>query len=120
MIDNILSAPQRSPVDMLETARLQNLQKAGNPQDIRKAAIEYESYFLSYLMKAMRATVPKGSLTANPMGETYHSFYDEEIAKRAAQSGGIGLADFMLASLAEEPSLPPPAPHSLPPNPLQK
>ncbi|WP_447968314.1 rod-binding protein [Nitrospira sp. M1] len=119
MIDGVLSSPQISPIDTLETARLQNLQKAGNPKEIRKAALEYESYFLSYLMKAMRATIPKGSITANPMGETYHSFYDEEIAKRAAKSGGIGLADFMLASLAEEPSQPIP-PLSLPPNPLQK
>ena len=58
-------------------------------------------------MKTMRSTVPKGSLTANPMGETFHSFYDEEIGKRAARSGGIGLADFVLSSLANEPKHPP-------------
>lgn len=106
MVDGIIGPTHLSPIDTLESARLENLQKSHNPEDIRQAALEYESYFLSYLMKAMRETVPKGSLTANPMGETFYSFYDEEIAKRAAQSGGIGLADFMLASLAESPSSP--------------
>ncbi|GJL49400.1 MAG: hypothetical protein NPIRA01_06270 [Nitrospirales bacterium] len=112
MVDGIIGSTHISPIDTLETARLENLQKSRNPEDVRQAAQEYESYFLAYLMKAMRETVPKESLTANPMGETYHSFYDEEIAKRAAQSGGIGLADFMLASLAEAPSQPLP-PQSL-------
>jgi len=104
VIDGIIGPTHVSAIDTLETERLQNLQKSHNPEDIRQAAQEYESYFLSYLMKAMRETVPKGSLTSNPMGETFYSFYDEEISKRAAKSGGIGLADFMLASLAEAPS----------------
>ncbi len=100
-MDGILSPTHISPIDALESARAQNYQKTRNPEDIQKAAQEYESYFLTYLMKSMRNTVPKGSLTANPMGEAYYSFYDEEIGKRAAQSGGIGLSDFVLSSLAE-------------------
>lgn len=75
-----------------------NLARRG---ELVKASQEFESYFLSYLMKIMRETVPKGQLTANKMGEMFHSFYDEEIGKRAAQVGGIGLSQYMLASLAE-------------------
>ncbi len=102
MIDGILSPTTISPTDSLTTARVQELQGKRNREDIRKAALEYESYFLAYLMKEMRNTVPKGSLTANPMGEAFYSFYDEEIGKRASQSGGIGLANFVLSSLADE------------------
>ena len=35
------------------------------------------------------------------MGEMFRSFYDEEIGKRAAQAGGIGLSQFILSSLAQ-------------------
>ncbi|MGB0908744.1 MAG: rod-binding protein [Nitrospirales bacterium] len=103
MIDGILSPTTISSTDVLSTARVQDLQGKRDREDIRKAALEYESYFLAYLMKEMRSTVSKGSLTANPMGEAFYSFYDEEIGKRAAQSGGIGLTDFVLSSLANEP-----------------
>ena len=105
-MDGIFRSAPISPIQALDVARTQDFQQSRDPQNIRKAAQEYESYFLSYLMKTMRSTVPKGSLTANPMGETFHSFYDGEIGKRAAKSGGIGRADFVLASLAEEPGLP--------------
>ncbi len=107
MIDGFLSPTYISPIDALGSARLEKIERTQEYADVRKAAVEYESYFLSYLMKAMRTTIPKGSLTSNPMGEAFYSFYDEEIAKRAAQSGGVGLADFVLASLAQEPTPPP-------------
>ena len=103
MIEGILSPAHISATDALETARAKKIERGAEHEDVRKAANEYESYFLAYLMKMMRKTVPKGSLTANPMGEAFHSFYDQEIGKRAAQAGGIGLADFVLSSLSEAP-----------------
>ncbi len=69
--------------------------------EILKASQEFESYFLSYLMKVMRETVPQGPLTVNRMGETFQSFYDEELGKRAAQAGG-----YMLASLSDREPVP--------------
>ncbi len=53
----------------------------------------------------MRETVPKGQLTANRMGEMFYSFYDEEIGKRAAQAGGISLADYVLDAVARNEDL---------------
>ena len=102
MLDGILGPGGVMPVEALQTSRVEKMERLRGRENVRQAAQEYESYFLSYLMKIMRNTVPKGSLTSNPMGETFHSFYDEEIARRAAQSGGIGLADFVLSSLAQE------------------
>jgi peptidoglycan hydrolase FlgJ len=68
--------------------------------ELLQASQEFESYFLSYLMKVMRETVPKGELTANHMGDMFYSFYDEEIGKRAAQAGGIGLSEYVLGTVA--------------------
>ncbi len=78
--------------------KLENLTRRG---ELLKASQEFESYFLSYLMKIMRETVPKSPLTENKMGDMFRSFYDEEIGKRAAQAGGIGLSQFILSSLSQ-------------------
>lgn len=58
---------------------------------LKSAAHEFESYFISNLLKVMRETVPKGVLE-NKGGAYFYSFYDQEIGRLAAQSGGFGLA----------------------------
>ena len=60
-------------------------------QQLVQAGRQFEAYFISYLLKVMRDTVPEGAL-ANKQGAYFYSFYDEEIGKRAAESGGIGIA----------------------------
>ena len=81
--------------------------------ELLRASQKFEAYFVSYMLKVMRETVPQGELTANKMGEMFYSFYYEELGNRAAQSGGIGLSDYVLAAvsrnedLARSPSNPP-------------
>jgi flagellar protein FlgJ len=58
---------------------------------LKGAAKEFESYFIANLLKVMRETVPKGVLD-NKDGAYFHSFYDQEIGRLAAESGGFGLA----------------------------
>lgn len=58
---------------------------------LKGAAKEFESYFISNLLKVMRETVPKGALD-NKGGAYFYSFYDQEIGRLAAESGGLGLA----------------------------
>ena len=69
--------------------------KSRNPSEARRQLVQagqqFEAYFISYLLKVMRDTVPEGAL-ANKQGAYFYSFYDEEIGKRAAESGGIGIA----------------------------
>ena len=59
--------------------------------DLKDAAHEFEAYFISNLLKEMRATVPKGALE-NKGGAYFYSFYDQEIGRLASEAGGIGLA----------------------------
>ncbi|MBS0184725.1 MAG: rod-binding protein [Nitrospira sp.] len=72
-----------------------NLSKSKNAAEARQQMVQagqqFEAYFISYLLKVMRETVPEGAL-ANKQGAYFYSFYDEEIGKRAAESGGIGIA----------------------------
>lgn len=94
---HLTSALAKTKVDQVE-----QLARRG---DLRKASQEFESYFLSHMLKVMRETVPKGALTENKMGDMFYSFYDQEIGRRAAQSGGIGLSEYVLAAVARNEDL---------------
>ncbi len=89
----------------LANARVDHVEQLAQRGDLLKASQEFESYFVSYMLKVMRETVPRGELTANKMGEMFYSFYDEEISKRAAQSGSIGLSDYVLSAVARNEDL---------------
>ena len=69
-----------------------------NPAEARRQLIEagrqFEAYFISYLLKVMRDTVPQGAI-ANKPGAYFYSFYDQEIGQRAADSGGIGITEMI-------------------------
>ena len=58
----------------------------------KKAATEFESFFLYYMMKTMRQAIPKGGLMDSKVGDTYLGLFDQEVAKQAAKQGGFGLA----------------------------
>lgn len=84
--------------------------KSKNNADARKQLVQagqqFEAYFVSYLLKVMRETVPEGAI-ANKQGAYFHSFYDQEIGLRAAQAGGIGITR-MVEEYAEKYFAPPP------------
>ena len=67
----------------------------GGPEsDPRRGAKEIEGYFIGYLMKLMRETVPKG-LFGQSAGEQFRFFYDQEIGRLAAEGGGLGLTQMI-------------------------
>ena len=61
---------------------------------LHKAGQEFEAYFISYLIKNMRETVPKGLLDRKSE-QVWYSFYDQEIAKLSTEAGGIGITAFV-------------------------
>jgi peptidoglycan hydrolase FlgJ len=59
----------------------------------KKVAQEFESLFIGMMLKSMRATVGKDSLTGGGQGEeVYRSLLDQEYATAAAKGDGLGLA----------------------------
>ncbi|TAJ08703.1 MAG: hypothetical protein EPO61_07255 [Nitrospirae bacterium] len=70
-----------------------------NGAEIKQAAKELDAYFISYLMKTMRDTVPKGFLP-NKAGENFYYFYDMEIGRLAAERGGLGFGAMVLEDAA--------------------
>ena len=59
---------------------------------LKKAATEFESFFLYYMLKSMRQSVPKSGLLDSRHSDTYLSMMDQEVANLAAKRGGFGLA----------------------------
>jgi flagellar protein FlgJ len=105
------------PGTLLPQGQLHNSHNPLIVQDVMKerqklieAGKQFESYFVSHLLKVMRETVPQGAI-ANKQGAYFHSFYDEEIGRRAAESGGIGIAR-MVQEHAEKYFSDSPAEHS--------
>jgi len=59
----------------------------------KKVAGEFEAMFVTMMLKSMRETVGKDTLTGGGRGEeTFRSLLDQEYATAAVKSGGIGLA----------------------------
>lgn len=70
---------------------------------LRQAAQEFEAIFLQHLLSTMRKAVPKSELLPGSMAtDIFEDMFDEEIAKISASAGGIGLAEMLLAQLAEQ------------------
>jgi len=61
-----------------------------------------ESLFIYYMLKEMRASIPKdGYLGQSMQSETYTSMFDMEVARELSGGQGIGLADFLRQHLID-------------------
>ena len=73
-------------------------------RDIRDASVQLEAILLKMMYTEMWKTVPKDELFSNGNDtamEIYRDMYNEELTKKAAEGGGIGLADFIYRQLTE-------------------
>lgn len=80
---------------------------AMSPEEARKmkkACQDFESFFLSYLMKQMRSTVPQGGfLQDSRPQQIYRDMLDDSVAESVARSNkGIGLADMLYKNLQQQ------------------
>jgi flagellar protein FlgJ len=67
---------------------------------LRKVSQDFESVFLSYMMKVGRDTTAKGGFWGHSQGEEiFTSMRDDELAKHMAKAGGIGLAKLLVEQL---------------------
>ncbi len=90
--------PQTAPAEQAARA-LQRASRESRAQ-LHKAAQEFEAFFIAYLMKVMRESIPTG-LIENKAGEQFYAFYDQEVGRAAAQAGGLGLAELLEQQLTQ-------------------
>ncbi len=74
--------------------------KNGDAAATRKVAQQFESLFLSMMLKNMRATLPGSDPLANDASKMATDMYDQQLAQNIASKGrGIGLADALVAQI---------------------
>jgi flagellar protein FlgJ len=82
-------------------AALDNAMENKDKEQLRKACIEFESYFVHMMFKEMRKSVDSSSgIFPKGQAETiFQDMLDEEVAKAIANGRGIGLADMMFRQM---------------------
>lgn len=74
--------------------------KNGDAAATRKVAQQFESMFLSMMLKNMRASLPNSDPLANDASRMATDMYDQQLAQNIASKGhGIGLADALVAQI---------------------
>ncbi len=84
------------------TGVVQTAQSQLREKDIQ-AAQDMESFFIHFLLKEMRKTVPKSDLFGKSQAEEmYIDMFDQQIAQNIAVAGGLGLAEFINKGLVHK------------------
>ncbi|MEA3486366.1 MAG: rod-binding protein [Thermodesulfobacteriota bacterium] len=67
---------------------------------LKKACADFESIFISYMLKTMRRTIPQNGLNKFPGKDIYATMIDQKVAEDLAKrGGGIGLQEILLRQL---------------------
>jgi Rod binding domain-containing protein len=69
-----------------------NCRPPNDPRAIDKAASEFESVFLSLLMKEMRQTLSEGSMFNQDKGDVLGGLFDHYLGQHLAPAGALGIA----------------------------
>jgi flagellar protein FlgJ len=76
---------------------------AGNsPQALRAAAKQFESLFVSMVLKSMQKANFKDPLFGSSQGNLYQQMYDDQVAAEISKGKGLGLADMLVQQLRQE------------------
>ena len=98
MADFTTQKPGNTPgfyADFADYASLRGKSAQDPDGAIREVAEQFESLFISQLLKAMRDTLPKDGLLGSPDLATYQQMMDQQLALNLSSNGGIGLADLI-------------------------
>lgn len=66
---------------------------------LKEACDGFESIFMGKLMKDMRKTIPENDFLHSKEEKMYLSMFDNEIAKKMASAGGMGIGNMLFTHL---------------------
>jgi flagellar protein FlgJ len=70
---------------------------------LKETCDEFESIFITYLLKSMRKTIMEpGLLGTTNESKIFKSMFDEKVALEVSKSGGIGLGEMLYEKLKNE------------------
>jgi flagellar protein FlgJ len=71
------------------------------PQEaLHEVAQQFESVFITMMMKAMRDTLPKDGMFASSQMDTYQEMFDQQLALDLSRQNGLGLASVIERQLS--------------------
>ncbi len=74
-----------------------------NKEELAKVAHEFESLFVSYLLKVMRETIEESDPESSGFGKgIYTELFDEEMSRTIGKQGSFGIADMLIQRLSRE------------------
>ncbi len=81
-----------------------NAMKNDKEEELKEACVKFESYFLNMMFKSMRKTVVSGGglFEKSNAQKIFEEGLDQELTKKMANEGGIGLADMMYKQLSRQ------------------
>lgn len=101
-ITSIYSVSTWGKPDFLSTLSFPLWKKGKLPgeEDLKKICRQFESIFLTYFVRQMRKAIPKSDfLEGGLAGEFYRDQWDQALAEKMAEGGGIGLAKILYQQL---------------------
>lgn len=67
---------------------------------LKRTCLEFESIFITYMLKSMRKTIDEDGLLGNSNeAKIFTSMFDEKLALEIARGGGIGLGKVLFEKL---------------------
>lgn len=91
MID--ATAPKSDPAELL---------KAASRSRLKKTCADFESLFITYMLKTMRSTAAdEGIVGSSSEGKIIQSMFDENLARGIADGGGMGIAEILYQHLKD-------------------
>jgi flagellar protein FlgJ len=82
---------------------LNQAMSAQDDEKLKQACQEFESYFVYKMLQQMRRTIPESDLVPKSYAsKIYEDLLDDEMSKKFAGLGGIGLADMMYKQIKRE------------------
>ncbi len=108
-LDATLASNAAQNADMIDKQRMLDTARrdlnAGAPKDknakLREACEGFEAVFIQKMWEQMQATVPQEGYLHSKEEKHWQGMYNQELGKKMAASGGIGLADMMMEQLGK-------------------
>ncbi len=102
-VPGLLSLPMAPNGPALDT--LAGAAHAKGPHAVDAVAKDFESMFLSLVLKEMRQTLQSGSFFGEDNSDVYGGLFDLYLSRHLAQAGGFGIAPMLKHQLeAHRPS----------------
>lgn len=82
------------------SSQLDKAMEEKDEKQLKKACVEFESYFLNMMFKSMRKTVVPGMEKSNAQ-QMFEEMLDQQMCQNIAEGGGIGFSDMMYNQLSK-------------------